>query len=120
MAIAIRSGVREFVAPSDASLPADQQTVWLLRSLDVFAAAELADTYTTEDAKWAAKAVQMAKLALAGWRNFKDSDGIELAFRGFGGRAADDDIRLIPLPIIIEIVNEVHRFEAISRKTAGE
>lgn len=120
MAIAIRSGVREFIAPSDSSLPADRQTVWLLRPLDVFAAAELADTYTTEDSKWASKALQMAKLALVGWRNFKNEDGAELAFKGFAGRATDDDLRQIPFSVILEIVAEVHRFESLSRKTAGE
>jgi hypothetical protein len=120
MAIATRSGVREFVAPSDLLLPADQQTVWLLRPLDVFAAAELADSYTTEEAKWAAKALQMAKLALVGWRNFKNEDGTDLIFKGFGGRATDDDLRQIPFSIVLELVAEVHRFEWLSRKIAGE
>jgi hypothetical protein len=120
MAIALRSGVREFIAPSDRSQPQEAQTVWLLRPLDVFAAAELADSYTTEESKWASKAIQMAKLALIGWRNFKDETGAEVAFKGFSGRATDDDLRQIPFSVVLEIVAEIHQFESLSRKTAGE
>lgn len=120
MAIAFRSAVREFIAPSDAAQPPEQQTTWLLRPLDVFDAAELADTYSAEDSGWAKKAIQMARLSLVGWRNFKDGEGNEVKFAGLNGRATDEDLRLIPFAVILEIVSEVHRFEAISRKTAGE
>ncbi len=51
---------------------------------------------------------------------FKSEDGAELAFKGFAGRATDDDLRQIPFSVILEIVAEVHRFESLSRKTAGE
>ena len=120
MAIAFRRAVREFIVPSDLTLPPEQQTTWLLRPLDVFDAAELADTYTADEKGWAAKAVQMAKMSLVGWRNFKDADGNEVAFVGLNNRATDDDLRLIPFAVILEIVQEVHRYEAISRKQVGE
>lgn len=120
MAIAFRSTVREFVAPSDSHLPPEQQTVWLLGPLDVFDSAELADSYSVDPDKWAVKSVQMVRLALRGWKNLKDADGKEVAFVGLAGRASDEDMRKIPYSIVLELLLEVNRFEQIARAQVGE
>ena len=120
MAIALRSTVREFVAPSDTKLPPEQQTTWLLGPLDVFDSAELADSYSTDPNKWASKNVQMVRMALRGWRNFKDADGAEVPFIGLGGRASDEDMRKIPFSLVLELMVEINNFETIKRSQVGE
>jgi hypothetical protein len=120
MAVAFRSSVREFIAPSDSALPADQQTVWLLRPLDVFDNAEVADAYSDGTGGNMRRLLTYLRLSLVGWRNFKDESGADVPFVGLNGRATDEDIRKIPTAYAHELVKAIFEAEAISRKQAGE
>lgn len=120
MAVAFNRAARvRFVLPEDEALPADQQTVWILRPLTVFETMELESEYGTsvEGTKAARYAVDMLRRALVGWENLKLEDGTQAPFVAVNGVATDATIEfaqpyLLPLFVRARQMNSVTQGEA--------
>lgn len=112
MAIASSQHTREFVAPSESTLPPEQQTVWILRPITVFDELERTKAVgrDTEAAGWLEEYVVFSlRRSLCGWRNFKDAAGVDVPQPT--GFLTDEQIVRIPKKILSEIGTEVFRFE---------
>lgn len=111
---------REYVPLRERQKPAAEQLVYVLRALDVFDRAELADL-RTKGMGPARATLELVRLGLDGWRNLQLPGGApaEFATRA-DGRASDDTIRLVPDADAAEIVTDLMAWEEVALSEAGE
>jgi hypothetical protein len=74
--------IHEFVFPWEASLPEEDRTVWMHRFADVGLTRSLRkkNTNARGDVDLIGFSVDTVSACLTGWRNYKRTDGIEVAF----------------------------------------
>ena len=124
--------VREYVALCDRDQPVEEQTVWLLRALDVFDQEVLAEHYqaagigqadqvNTSNSKQLRALIETVRRGLSGWKNHRDSNGGQVAFgQGPDGFATDDTLRVIRADIVVELSGEISTSETVGTAEAGK
>jgi hypothetical protein len=111
---------REFVLLRDRALPEAERTVFILRPLEIFDRTRVSD-YRSTGMLPSAVGVEILRMALDGWRNFKLADGTEVVYeRGPSGFATDDTLRYISDHDAAEILADAVREEEVTPKQAGE
>lgn len=89
------NAVVEYIPLADRARPAEEQTVFILKPLDIFAKLDVEEQYkATAEAKPKHFALYYVRKSLVGWRNFKTAAGVDLKFTLDGGCASDDAIRI--------------------------
>jgi hypothetical protein len=104
---------RDYVSEADRSLPTEEQTVYELKRLDLIDRASLLEL---DPAKTGAgqSLVEIVRLALTGWRNFKLPDGSEAAFaRRSDGRPSDDTLRYLREQEASELFRDIVEHEKV-------
>jgi hypothetical protein len=123
MPIAIDPGKTwDYVLKCDRELPEEQRTVFSLRVLTAKQLAELEDRAVRSDPagnleyRTGTSTLQILKMGVTGWKNFRGADGSEIQFRENNGNPRDENWDLLRPEWRRELANAVTEQNRLSEE----